>query len=99
MPSSWPAAGSTATDRTRYIVILTDGYPDAAEERRRAGREARGRGSRSSRSASATPTVDYLRRLSSTEQARSSPAGRARRTFGHIARVIAEGGRSLRTLS
>jgi hypothetical protein len=44
--------------------------------------------------------VDYLRRLSSTE-AGTIFAGRGElvRTFGHIARVIAEGGRSLRTLS
>ena len=42
---------------------------------------------------------DYLRRLASTEAGSIfAHAGELVQTFGHIARVIAEGGRSLRTL-
>jgi hypothetical protein len=44
--------------------------------------------------------VDYLRRLSSTGAGTIfARQGELVRTFGHIARVIAEGGRALRTLS
>ena len=43
--------------------------------------------------------LDYLRRLASTEQGTIfAHAGELVKTFGHIARVIAEGGRSLRKL-
>ena len=43
---------------------------------------------------------DYLRRLASTEQGSIfAHAGELVQAFGHIARVIAEGGRALRKLS
>ena len=43
---------------------------------------------------------DYLRRLSSTEEGSIfARQGELVGTFGHIARVIAEGGRTLRKLS
>ena len=42
---------------------------------------------------------DYLRRLASTEQGSIfAHAGELVQTFGHIARVISEGGRSLRKI-
>ena len=43
---------------------------------------------------------DYLRRLASSEQASIfARSGELVQTFGHIARVIAEGGRALRVMS
>ena len=43
---------------------------------------------------------DYLRRLASTEEGSIfAHAGELVQTFGHIARVIAEGGRTLRKLA
>ena len=43
---------------------------------------------------------DYLRRLASSEQASIfARSGELVQTFGHIARVIAEGGRGLRVMS
>ena len=46
-----------AGDRKRYIVILTDGYPDAPESALEQARARGSRGSRSWRSAPATPTA------------------------------------------
>ena len=47
-----------------------------------------------------TSQLDYLRRLASTEQGSIfAHAGELVKTFGRIARVIAEGGRTLRKLS
>ena len=67
-PGAGPWTGWSNVDRTRYIVILTDGYPDAPESAVEQARWPRGSwGSRSWRSAWAPPTVDYLRRLASTE--------------------------------
>ena len=58
------------------------------------------RGSRSWRSAPATADRDYLGRLASSEHASIfARSGELVQTFGHIARVIAEGGRGLRVLS
>ncbi len=86
--------------RTRYIVILTDGFPDAAEDAVEQAEKTRQLGIEIVAIGIGAADVDYLRRLSSTE-AGTIFAGKGDlvRTFGHIARVIAEGGRALRTLS
>ncbi|MDR3632924.1 MAG: Hsp70 family protein [Isosphaeraceae bacterium] len=89
-----------ATDRTRYIVILTDGYPDAPESAVEQAAAARQGGIEIVAIGMGEADRDYLRRLASTESGSIfAHAGELVRTFGHIARVITEGGRGLRTLS
>jgi molecular chaperone DnaK len=84
--------------RTRYVVILTDGFPDAPEDAVENAESLRQEGIEVVAIGIGAADVDYLRRLSSTE-AGTVFAGRGElvHTFGHIARVIAEGGRALRT--
>jgi molecular chaperone DnaK (HSP70)/uncharacterized protein YegL len=87
-------------DRTRYVVILTDGYPDAPESAVEQAEAARGDGIEIVAIGTGAADVEYLRRLSSTEAgAIFARQGELVGTFGHIARVIAEGGRSLRLIS
>jgi Mg-chelatase subunit ChlD len=87
-------------DRTRYVVILTDGYPDAPESAVEQAEVARGDGIEIVAIGTGAADVEYLRRLSSTEAgAIFARQGELVGTFGHIARVIAEGGRSLRLIS
>jgi uncharacterized protein YegL len=87
-------------DRIRYIVILTDGYPDAAESAIQQAALARGEGIEIVAIGMGDADRDYLRRLASTEEGSIfARQGELVGTFGHIARVIAEGGRSLRKLS
>jgi molecular chaperone DnaK len=86
--------------RTRYIVILTDGFPDAPESAVEQAVAARQLGIEIVAIGTGAADVDYLRRLSSTEAGTIfARQGELVGTFGHIARVIAEGGRALRTLS
>jgi uncharacterized protein YegL len=90
----------TADDRTRYMVILTDGYPDAAESAVKEAEAARGGGIEIVAIGMGDADRDYLRRLASTEEGSIfAHAGELVQTFGHIARVISEGGRALRKLS
>ncbi len=87
-------------DRTRYVVILTDGYPDAAESAVVEAQETRELGIEIVAIGMGDADRDYLRRLASTEEGSIfAHAGELVQTFGHIARVIAEGGRALRKLS
>jgi molecular chaperone DnaK (HSP70) len=87
-------------DRTRYVVILTDGYPDAPDSAVEQAEALRNLGIEIVAIGTGAADVDYLRRLSSTEAGTIfANQGELVRTFGHIARVIAEGGRALRTLS
>ncbi|WP_435010910.1 Hsp70 family protein [Tundrisphaera lichenicola] len=87
-------------DRIRYIVLLTDGYPDAAESAVEQAALARGEGVEIVAIGMGDADRDYLRRLSSTEEGSIfARQGELVGTFGHIARVIAEGGRTLRKLS
>jgi molecular chaperone DnaK (HSP70)/uncharacterized protein YegL len=89
-----------ATDRKRYIVILTDGYPDAPESAIEQALAARQQGIEIVAIGTGDADRDYLRRLASSEQASIfATSGELVRTFGHIARVIAEGGRALRVMS
>ena len=89
-----------AADRTRYVVILTDGYPDAAESAVEQARGAREQGIEIVAIGMGDADRDYLRRLASTEEGSIfAHAGELAQTFGHIARVISEGGRALRKLS
>jgi molecular chaperone DnaK (HSP70)/uncharacterized protein YegL len=89
-----------AADRTRYVVILTDGYPDAPESAAEQAAAARGEGIEIVAIGTGDADRDYLRRLASTEAGSIfAHAGELVKTFGHIARVITEGGRSLRKLS
>ena len=86
--------------RTRYVVILTDGFPDAPEDAVEQAALTRDMGIEIVAIGIGSADVDYLRRLSSTEAGTIfARQGELVRTFGHIARVIAEGGRALRTLS
>jgi molecular chaperone DnaK len=87
-------------DRRRYIVILTDGYPDAPESAVEQAVAARRAGIEVVAIGMGDADRDYLRRLASSEQASIfARSGELVQTFGHIARVIAEGGRALRVLS
>jgi molecular chaperone DnaK len=88
-----------ASDRTRYLVILTDGYPDAPESAVEQAEGARREGIEIVAIGMGDADSDYLRRLASTEAGSIfAHAGELVRAFGHIARVINEGGRGLRTL-
>jgi molecular chaperone DnaK len=89
-----------AGDRQRYIVILTDGYPDAPESALEQAGGARQQGIEIVAIGTGDADRDYLRRLASSEQASIfARSGELVQTFGHIARVIAEGGRGLRVMS
>jgi uncharacterized protein YegL len=86
--------------RTRYVVILTDGYPDAPESAAEQAATARAEGIEIVAIGTGAADVEYLRRLSSTEEGTIfAKQGDLVRTFGHIARMIAEGGRALRVVS
>jgi molecular chaperone DnaK (HSP70)/uncharacterized protein YegL len=89
-----------ADDRIRYAVILTDGYPDAPESAVEQAQAARAQGIEIVAIGMGDADRDYLRRLASTEQGSIfAHAGELVQAFGHIARMIVEGGRSLRKLS
>jgi Mg-chelatase subunit ChlD len=89
-----------AGDRKRYIVILTDGYPDAPESAVDQALAARKQGIDIVAIGTGDADRDYLSRLASSEQASIfARSGELVQTFGHIARVIAEGGRALRMMS
>jgi Mg-chelatase subunit ChlD len=87
-------------DRKRYIVILTDGYPDAAESAIEQALAARKEGIDIVAIGTGDADRDYLRRLASSESASIfARSGELVQMFGHIARVIAEGGRALRVMT
>ena len=89
-----------ASDRKRYIVILTDGFPDAPESAVEQAMAARKQGIEIVAIGTGDADRDYLRRMASSEQANIfARSGELVQAFGHIARVIAEGGRGLRVLS
>jgi molecular chaperone DnaK (HSP70) len=86
-------------DRRRYFVILTDGYPDAAESAVEQAVAARRAGIEIVAIGTGDADREYLRRLASSDQASIfARSGELVQTFGHIARVIAEGGRALRVI-
>ncbi len=88
-----------ARDRTRYVVLLTDGFPDAPENAAWEAALTREEGIQIVAIGTGDADRSYLRRLSSTEEgAIFARHGEVVKTFGHIARVISEGGRSLRLL-
>ena len=87
-------------DRTRYVVLLTDGYPDAAEAAVEQAARARGEGIEIVAIGMGSADLGYLRRLASTEEGSIfARQGELVNAFGHIARMISEGGRALRTPS
>jgi molecular chaperone DnaK (HSP70)/uncharacterized protein YegL len=89
-----------AADRRRYLVILTDGYPDGPESAVEQAEAARRQGIEIVAIGMGDADRDYLRRLASRDEASIfATTGELVRTFGHIARVITEGGRGLRILS
>ncbi len=89
-----------ATHWKRYIVILTDGFPDAPESAVEQALAARGQGIEIVAIGTGDADRDYLGRLASSERASIfERSGELVQTFGHIARMIAEGGRALRVLS
>jgi molecular chaperone DnaK (HSP70) len=87
-------------DRKRYVVILTDGYPDAPESALEQALGAREQGIEIVAIGTGDADRDYLRRLASSEQASIfARSGELVQAFGHIARIISEGGRGLRLMS
>jgi molecular chaperone DnaK (HSP70) len=87
-------------DRVRYAVILTDGYPDAAEAALEQAALARGEGVEIVAIGTGAADLAYLRKLASTEEGSIfARQGELVGAFGRIARVIAEGGRALRKLT
>jgi Mg-chelatase subunit ChlD len=89
-----------ADDARRYIVLLTDGYPDAAESAVEQAEAARAQGIEVVAIGTGAADRAYLARLASGEAASIFVrGGELVRAFGHIARVIAEGGRSIRILN
>jgi molecular chaperone DnaK (HSP70) len=89
-----------AADRTRYIIILTDGYPDSPESAVEAANWLKAQGVEIVAIGMGEADRDYLRRLASTEEGSIfARQGELVQTFGHIARMIVQGGRSLRKLS
>jgi molecular chaperone DnaK (HSP70) len=88
------------TDRTRYMVILTDGYPDAPEDAVERAGVAKAEGIQIVAIGTGDADLDYLKRLASTDSGTIfARGGELVQAFGHIARMISEGGRSLRMLS
>ena len=86
-------------DRLRYFVILTDGYPDAPEAAVSEAVKARSEGIEIVAIGTGDADSHYLSRLASTEAGSIFAAGgELVGAFGHIARMIAQGGRSLRKL-
>ena len=86
-------------DRTRYVVLLTDGYPDAAEAAVEQAALARGEGIEIVAIGTGDADLAYLRRLASTEEGSIfARRGELVGAFGHIARLIADGGRALRKI-
>ncbi len=89
-----------ATDRNRYVVLLTDGYPDAPEAAVEEAQTARDLGIEIVAIGTGDADREYLKRLASTEAGSIfADRGELVGTFGHIARVIAEGGRGLRLVT
>ncbi|MDB5353237.1 MAG: molecular chaperone [Planctomycetota bacterium] len=88
-----------ARDQRRYVVILTDGYPDSTEAAVDQAARAREEGIEIVAIGIGDADLAYLRRLASTEEGSIfARQGELVGTFGHIARMIAQGGRGLRQL-
>jgi len=86
-------------DRLRYLVILTDGYPDAPEAAVLEAVNARNEGVEIVAIGTGDADLGYLQRLASTEAGSIfAKGGELVGAFGHIARMIAQGGRALRKL-
>lgn len=86
-------------DRRRYVVILTDGYPDSTQSAIDQARLARESGIEIVAIGIGDADRDYLRQLASTEEGSIfAKSGELVQTFGHIARMIAHGGRGLRQI-
>jgi molecular chaperone DnaK (HSP70) len=88
------------SDRTRYMVILTDGYPDDKEGAVNAAGAARMQGIEIVAIGMCEADREYLRLLASTDEGSIFTRERELvQTFGHIAKMISQGGRSLRKLA
>jgi len=86
-------------DRRRYVVILTDGYPDSTAAAVEQADRAKAEGIEIVAIGTGEADRAYLRRLASTDEGSIfAGSGELVGTFGHIARMIAQGGRSLRKL-
>ncbi len=89
-----------ASNCRRYVVIHTDGFPDAPESAVEQALAARAQGIDVVAIGTGEANRDYLARLASSQNASIfAKSGELVRTFDHIARMIAEGGRGLRLLS
>ena len=81
-------------------MILTDGYPDAPESAVEQALAARGQGIEIVAIGTGDADRDYLAAWPAASTASIfARSGELVQTFGHIARVIAEGGRALRVMS
>lgn len=86
-----------ASDRRKYMVILTDGYPDAPTAAIDEAKRARDLGIEIVAIGMGEADGEYLRKIASTDEGSIfAHQGELVATFGRIARVIAEGGRGLR---
>ena len=84
-------------DLRRYAVMLTDGYPDAADAAVEEAEQMRAAGIEIVAIGMGAADLEYLRRIASTEAGSIfARHGELVSTFGQIARMIAEGGRGLR---
>ncbi len=89
----------TLSARRKYVVLLTDGYPDAPESAVQQAVQSREAGIEIIAIGTGDADRDYLRRLASTDEGSIfAPSGELVHTFGHIARAIAQGGRGLRKM-
>ncbi|MDX2037694.1 MAG: Hsp70 family protein [Isosphaeraceae bacterium] len=87
-------------DRRRFIVILTDGFPDAPEAAVEQAREAREEGIDIVAIGMGAADLAYLERISGTQEGSIfAMQTELTSTFSRIAKVISEGGRGLRKLS
>ena len=88
------------SDWKRYIVILTDGYPDAPESAVEQALAARGQGIEIVAIGTGAPIAIISAAWPAASTASIfARSGELVQTFGHIARMIAEGGRALRVMS
>lgn len=87
----------SATDRERFIVILTDGYPDAGDQAIEEAGEAKDQGIQIVAIGTGDADQDYLRLIAGTDEGSIfARRGELVSTFGHIAKILSEGGRALR---
>ena len=86
-------ASTSRRPTARFVVVLTDGYPDAGDTAIEEAGKAKDAGIEIVAIGTGDADQDYLRLIASTDEG-SIFAGRGElvSTFGHIAKILAEGG-------